>query len=87
MKNGNNKTLFKNLNEHSKDLYSKQYKLSQEHDALLERYEELKHLKNNMDEYMKKEDAPRKSTIRQIEKVRNEQSNYGVKQKKRDLER
>lgn len=87
MKKGNAKSLFKNLNEHSKNLFSKQSKIVKEHDALLREYEELKRFKANMDKYMKNEEQPKESTIKKIEKMKNERLDYVKKEEKRDMER
>lgn len=87
MKKGNAKSLFKNLNEHSKNLFSKQSKIAKEHDALLREYEELKRFKANMDKYMKSEDKPKESTVKKIEKMKNKRLDYVKKEEKIDMER
>lgn len=70
LKTKTSKNLFRKLNEHSKELQAKQEVIAKKHNSLASQYEELEHLKNNMNEYMgnKKtpEMQPKKSIIKQI---------------------
>lgn len=70
LKTKTSKNLFRKLNEHSKELQAKQEVIAKKHNALSVKYEELEHLKNNMNEYIgnKKtpEMQPKKSIIKQI---------------------
>jgi hypothetical protein len=44
--------LFKKLNEHSKDLQTKQEEIVKKHNSLVAEHDELEHLKNNMNDYL-----------------------------------
>ena len=70
LKKKSGKNLFKKLNEHSKDLQAKQEETIKKHNSLATQYEELEHLKNNMNEYLGNEKTleiqPKKSIIKQI---------------------
>ena len=67
------KNLFRKLNEHSKDLGLKQERIARQHDSLMEEFTELKHLKNNMDDYLGREQRteknPRESILKQIKEI------------------
>ena len=67
------KNLFRKLNKHSKDLGLKQERIARQHDSLMEEFTELKHLKNNMDDYLgreqKTEKNPRESILKQIKEI------------------
>ena len=67
------KNLFRKLNEHSKDLGLKQERIARQHDSLMEEFTELKHLKNNMDDYLGREQRteknPRESSLKQIKEI------------------
>ena len=54
------KNLFRKLNEHSKDLGLKQERIARQHDSLMDEFTELKHLKNNMDDYIGREKTKKK---------------------------
>ena len=70
LKTKSSKNLFKKLNEHSKNLQVRQEEIAKKHNSLAFQYEELEHLKNNMNEYMGNEKTlemqPKKSIIKQI---------------------
>ena len=70
LKKKSGKNLFRKLNEHSKELQAKQEEIIKKHNSLSTQYEELEHLKNNMNEYMGNEKTlemqPKKSIIKQI---------------------
>ncbi|EJU21493.1 relaxase/mobilization nuclease domain protein [Peptoanaerobacter stomatis] len=67
------KNIFRKLNEHSKDLGLKQERIARQHDSLMEEFTELKHLKNNMDDYLGREQRteknPRESILKQIKEI------------------
>lgn len=46
------KNLFKKLNERSKELQVKQEEIAKKHNSLAAQYEELEHLKVNMNDYL-----------------------------------
>lgn len=46
------KNIFRKLNEHSKKLQAKQEEIIKKHNSLSAQYDELEHLKNNMNEYL-----------------------------------
>ena len=66
--------MFKKLNEHSKDLQTKQEEIIKKHNSLAARYEELEHLKVNMNDYLGSDKVEKKkeSIIKTLnrEKVR-----------------
>ena len=61
------------MNEHSKDLGLKQERIAIQHDSLMEEFNELKNLKNNMDDYLGKEQKteknPMESILKQIKEI------------------
>ena len=67
------KNLFRKLNEHSKDLGLKQERIAKQYDSLMEEFTELRHLKNNMDDYLGREQRvekkPRESILKQIKEI------------------
>lgn len=73
MRSKSGKNLFMKLNEHSKDVGLKQERIAKQHDSLMEEFTELKHLKNNMDDYLgreqKTEKKPRESILKQIKEI------------------
>ncbi len=76
MRSKSGKNLFRKLNEHSKDLGLKQERILRQHDSLMEEFTELKHLKNNMDDYLGREQRTekklRESILKQIKEIREE---------------
>lgn len=54
------KNLFKKLNEHSKELQAKQEEIIKEYNSLAVQYDELEHLKNNMNEYLGRDKVEKK---------------------------
>ena len=70
MRSKSGKNLFQKLNEYSKDLQVKQEEIIKKHNSLLKQYDELQHLKVNMNEYLGNEKTleiqPKKSIIKQI---------------------
>lgn len=86
------KNLFRKLNEHSKELQAKQEVIAKKHNSLASQYEELEHLKNNMNEYMGNKKTPKmqpkKSIIKQIGVMsEREQKECNKKVKNRENER
>jgi hypothetical protein len=57
------KNLFRKLNEHSKKLQAKQEEIMKKHSSLLKQYDELEHLKNNMDEYLGRDKTEKRNQI------------------------
>ncbi len=68
------KNLFKKLNEHSKNLQVRQEEISKKHNSLASQYEELEHLKVNMNEYLgrNKTEKKKESVIGVIKKYHSE---------------
>lgn len=74
LKKKSGKNLFRKLNEHSKELQDKQEKIIKKHNSLSAQYEELEHLKNNMNEYLGRNKAEKKESVIETlnrEKARN----------------
>ena len=72
-KSGNN--FFKKLNEHSKNLQTKQEEIINKHNLLVAKDEELEHLKVNMNDYLgrNKNEKKNESVIGAIKKHQNEE--------------
>lgn len=70
LKNQSGKNLFRKLNEHSKELQVKKEDIANKHNSLAVQYEELEHLKVNMNDYLgrDKTDEKKKSVIGAIRK-------------------
>ncbi len=81
------KNLFRKLNVHSKELQVRQEKIIKKHNALSVKYEELEHLKNNMNEYLgrNKTDKKKESVIGAIRKHRSE--DRGISKEKNKISR
>lgn len=60
LKTKSGKNLFRILNEHSKELQAKQEEIAKKYNALSVKYEELKHLKVNMNEYLGRNKSKKK---------------------------
>ena len=63
MRNKSSKNLFRKLNEHSKKLQVKQGEIIKKHNSLLKQYDELEHLKNNMNEYLGRTKTDKKESV------------------------
>ncbi len=63
LKTKSSKNLFRKLNEHSKELQAKQEEIIKKHNSLLEQYDELEYLKNNMNEYLGKDKTEKKESV------------------------
>lgn len=74
LKTKSSKNLFKKLNEHSKDLQTKQEEIIKKHNSLAAQYEELEHLKVNMNDYLgrDKTEEKKKSIIGAIKRHQTE---------------
>ena len=74
LKNKSGKNLFKKLNEHSKQLKVKQEEIIKKYNSLVILYEELEHLKVNMDDYLgrSKTEKKKESVIGAIKKYQAE---------------
>ena len=69
------KNIFRKLNEHFKNLQDKQEEIMKKHNSLSVEYDELEHLKNNMNEYMgrNKTEKKKESVIGSIKKHQSEE--------------
>ena len=74
LKTKSGKNLFRKLNECSKELQVKQEEIAKEHSSLLAQYEELEHLRANMNEYLGREKMENKESI--IGLIRNVKANF-----------
>ena len=63
LKTKSSKNLFRKLNEYSKELHAKQEAIAKKHSSLSAQYEELEHLKNNMNEYIGRNKAEKKESV------------------------
>ena len=63
------------LNEHSKELQAEQEEIIKKHNSLIAQYEELEHLKVNMNDYLGRDKTEKKkeSVIGAIKKNRSEE--------------
>ena len=48
------------MNKHSKELQAKQEEIIKKHNSLAAQYEELEHLKNNMNDYLGRDNTDKK---------------------------
>ena len=60
LKTKSSKNLFRKLNEHSKELQAKQEEIIGKYNSLSAQYEELKHLKANMNDYLGRDKTEKK---------------------------
>ncbi|EMD17087.1 hypothetical protein HMPREF9943_00650 [Eggerthia catenaformis OT 569 = DSM 20559] len=72
LKKKSGKNLFRKLNEHSKELQAKQEEIIKKHNSLLKQYDELQHLKVNMNEYLGRDKTEKKESV--IGAIRRHQS-------------
>ena len=90
LKTKSSKNLFRKLNEHLKDFGLKQERIAKQNDSLMEEFTELRHLKNNMDDYLGREQRiekkPRESILRQIKEI-GEEDRERESPKNRGIER
>ena len=85
------KNLFKKLNEHSKELQAKQETIAKKHNSLATKYEELEHLKVNMNDYLgrNKTEKKKESVIGAIkkQKVKDREEYKNIKKRLNAVER
>ena len=73
LKTKSSKNLFRKLNELSKKLQAKQEEIVKKHNSLSAQYDELEHLKVNMNDYLGRDKTEKKeSVIGSIKKHQNE---------------
>ena len=83
LKTKSGKNLFKKLNEHSKNLRVKQEEIIKKHNSLVTQYDELEHLKVNMDDYLgRNKNEKKKSVIGTIRKHQSEERENPKEKKK-----
>ena len=84
LKTKSGKNLFQKLNEHFKNLQAKQEEIIKKHNSLSAHYEELEHLKNNMDDYIgrNKTEDKKESVIGAIRKYQSEETENPKKKSK-----
>ena len=87
LKRGDGKSIFKELNQHSKSLYDKQKELAEEHDKLQKKRSELELLKTNIDQYLGHKEEPKKSILRQIKRESDKSPEVKSKSRTKDMER
>ena len=63
LKTKSSKNLFRKLNEHSKELQAKQEEIIKKHNSLVAQYEELEHLKVNMNDYLGRDKTKKKESV------------------------
>lgn len=63
MRSKSGKNLFRKLNKYSKDLQVKQEEIIKKNNSLLKQYDELEHLKNNMDDYLGRDKTEKKESV------------------------
>jgi hypothetical protein len=63
LKRGAGKSIFKELNQHSKSLHDIQKELVEEHDKLQEKRSKLGKLKANIDQYLGRNEEPKKNIL------------------------
>lgn len=63
MKTKSGRDLFRKLNERSKELQVKQEEIAKKYNSLSTQYEELEHMKNNMNEYLDRDKVEKKESV------------------------
>lgn len=89
LKTKSSKNLFRKLNEHSKELQAKQEEIIKKHNSLAAQYEELEHLKVNMNDYLGRDRTEKKkeSIIGTIKKYEVGDKEKNKKRKDKNLDR
>ena len=87
LKRGDGKSIFKELNQHSKSLYDKQKELAEEHYKLREKRSELELLKTNINQYLGRREEPKKSIIQQIKRESDKSQEIKSNSRTKDMER
>lgn len=84
LKTKSGKDIFKKLNEHSKNLRVKQEEIIKKHNSLVTQYEELEHLKVNMNDYLGRDKTEKKkeSVIGTLRKHQSEERENPKEKKK-----
>lgn len=86
LKTKSSKNFFRKLNEHSKKLQAKQEEIIKKHNSLSVEYDELEHLKNNMNEYLGRDKTEKKESV--IGAIRKHQSEeIGTPKRKNKISR
>ena len=82
------KNLFRKLNKHSKELQAKQEEIIKKHNSLVAQYDELEHLKNNMNDYLGRDKTEKKkeSVIGKIKKFKAEEKSKPKEKKEASKE-
>lgn len=70
LKTKSGKNLFRKLNEHSKELQAKQEEIIKKYNLLAVQYDELEHLKNNMNEYLGRDKVEKKKKESIIDSIK-----------------
>ena len=85
LKTKSGKNLFRKLNEHSKELQAKQEEIAKKHNSLAAQYDELEHLKVNMNDYLgrDKTEDKKETVIGAIKRHRTEENGKSNKNLKR----
>ena len=88
LKTKSSKNLFRKLNEHSKELQSKQEEIMKKHNSLSVEYDELEHLKNNMNEYLGRDKTEKKKelVIYKLKKLKAEEKVKPIERKEASKE-
>ena len=89
LKKKSGKNPFRKLNEHSKKLQVKQEEIIKKHNSLSAQYDELEHLKNNMNDYLGRDKTEKKkeSVIGKIKKYEVVDKEKNKKWKDKNLDR
>ena len=87
LKRGDGKSIFRKLNQHSKSLNDMQKELAEEHDKLQEKRSELDGLKANIDQYLGRNEEPKKSILQQIKRESDKSLEVKSKSRTKDMER
>lgn len=87
LKRGDGKSIFKELNQHSKSLHEIQKELAEEHDKLQEKRNELDGLKANIDQYLGRNEEPKKSILQQIKRESDKSPEVKSNSRPKDMER
>lgn len=88
LKTKSSKNLFRILNEHYKNLQAKQEEIMKKHNSLSVEYDELEHLKNNMNEYLGRDKTEKKKelVIYKLKKLKAEEKVKPIERKEASKE-
>ena len=87
LKRGDGKSIFKELNQYFKSLHDILKELAEEHDKLQEKRSELDRLKANIDQYLGRNEVPKKSILQQIKRESDKTPEVKSKSRTKDMER